>query len=318
MFRKIFTAAVTLVLTASIFAGCSAPEKDNGRLSVVCTVFPVFDWTREVIGDSDNIDLTCLMKGGADLHNYQPSADDMILMSDCDVFICVGGESESWVEDSLRNARNKDMKVIRLMDVLGSDLREEEVKEGMETPEEEEEEEAYDEHIWLSLRNAEKCTAAIAEKLAEADSVRADTYTKNSEKYSNQLGELDDMYADMTANAANKTLIFGDRFPFRYLFSDYGLDYYAAFSGCSSDSEASFETIAFLADKCDELGAEYIFTIDNSDCTIADAVAASTKKNAPSTLTLYSMQSVDTNGEEKADYYDYMYKNYTQLREALS
>lgn len=323
MLRKIISAAAVLALAASAFTGCSAPSS-NDKLSVICTVYPLYDWSCNIIGmDNEDVELTYLLSSGADLHNYQPTAEDIMKISSCDVFVYVGGESDKWVDSALSNARNKDMDVVDLMDILGSDLREEELKEGMQDSEEEEEEEEedeieYDEHIWLSLRNAKKCTAAITDALKKKDSANAALYEENSKLYTERLDELDEMYVEAAENAANKTLIFGDRFPFRYLFDDYGLDYYAAFKGCSADSEASFETISFLAKKCDELGAEYIFTIDGSDCNIANAVVSSTRSKDQKIATLYSMQSVRMNDKKPAGYCESMQDNLNTLKEALN
>ena len=324
MFKKIIASVSALTLIAASFVGCSsASANDDGKLSVVCTIFPVYDWTREIVGSSDDVQLTYLMNSGADLHNYQPTADDMITISDCDVFVYVGGESDKWVDGALSEARNKDMVVIDLMDILDdSDLREEELKEGMEAVEEEEEGEEdeieYDEHIWLSVRNAVKCTEAIAEKLEAADPDKADTFKSNTESYVEKLNKLDADFSEMTSNAKTKTLIFGDRFPFRYFVDDYGLDYYAAFIGCSAETEASFETIAFLADKADELGAENIFTIEGSDCTIAEAIVSNTKSKNQKIVTLDSIQSVAKADIGAKGYYSIMSENYNILKEALN
>lgn len=323
MFKNALSIAATLTIAASAFTGCSAaPAKDDGKLNVVCTIFPIYDWTRN-IADPDTADISCLITSGADLHSYQPTAEDIMKVSDCDVFIYVGGESDKWVDGALSSARNKDMVVIDLMDVLGSDLCEEELKEGMQSEEEEEEEDEdepeYDEHIWLSLRSAEKCTNTIAAQLADADSEHADTYRNNASAYVDELEALDADFTELTASAKNKTLIFGDRFPFRYFVDDYGLDYYAAFIGCSSESEASFETITFLANKCDELGAEYVFTIDGSDCNIANAIISSTKSKSQKVLTLDSLQNVKLSDKtETEDYISAMKKNYDTLKEALN
>ncbi len=321
MFRKIITAAAVLSLAASSLAGCSAPVKDSGKLDVVCTIYPIYDWTCQ-LADADDANITYLMTSGADLHSYQPTADDIMKISSCDVFVYVGGESDNWVDGALKNARNKNMKVVDLMDVLGSDLREEELKEGMQADEEEEEGEdeiEYDEHIWLSLRNAEKCVTAIADELAEADSAHADSYKNNCTAYCDKLTDLDNQYREMVGSAKTKTLIFGDRFPFRYLVDDYGLDYFAAFIGCSAESEASFETITFLANKCDELGAEYIFTIDGSNCNIANAIVSSTKTKSQKVLTLNSMQTIKMTDDKKpAGYCELMTDNLNTLKEALN
>lgn len=324
MFRKILASSTALALAVSGLAGCSSANAHNdGKLSVVCTVYPIYDWTRQIIGSDSDVQLSFLLNSGADLHNYQPTADDMITISDCDVFIYVGGESDKWVDNCLKEARNKDMVVIDLMDILGdSSLREEELKEGMEAEEEEEEGEEegpeYDEHIWLSLRNAVKCVEAIDEKLEAADADNADTFKENTSTYVEKLNKLDSDFSDMTASAKNKTLIFGDRFPFRYLVDDYGLDYYAAFIGCSAETEASFKTIAFLADKADEIGAGTIFTIEGSDCSIAKSVVSNTKSKDQKIVSLYSMQSVPEYDKPDCSYYNFMERNYDAIKEALN
>ena len=317
MLRKIITPLLAVMLTAASLAGCSDTSRsDSGKLSIVCTIFPIYDWTREIVGsNNDGVELTYLMSSGADLHNYQPTAKDMITISDCDVFIYLGGESDEWVEDSLSEARNKDMTVISLMDVLGSSVREEELKEGMEA----EDDMGYDEHIWLSLRNAETCVREICSSLEAVDSDNANVYSSNADSYISRLNELDVSFTELTANAKNKTLIFGDRFPFRYFVEDYGLDYYAAFLGCSSDSGASFRTVAFLADKADELNADTIFAIEGSDCSIAEAVISVTKTKSQELTVLDSVQSVT---KQQADsgisYINIMEKNYDVLKEALN
>lgn len=317
MSRKFIAAISALTLAAAGFAGCSdTPVRDSGRLSIVCTIFPIYDWTREIIGSgSDDVELTYLMSSGADLHNYQPTAADMITISDCDVFIYLGGESDEWVEDSLSEARNKDMTVISLMDVLSSSLREEELKEGME----EVDEIGYDEHIWLSLRNAVTCVREISDRLAAVDSGNSDVYGSNADNYIDRLNELDCSFTELTSCAKNKTLIFGDRFPFRYFVEDYGLDYYAAFMGCSADSEASFSTIAFLADKADELDADTIFAIEGSYCTITEVIASSTKSGSQEIAVLDSVQSVTRSQiNDGISYIKIMENNYDVLKEALN
>ena len=232
-------------------------EKDEKQMKVVTTIFPEYDWVREIAGDeSDHVDLTMLLDNGVDLHSYQPTSEDIMKISDCDLFIYVGGESDTWVEDALKEAVNKDMKVINLLDVLGDSIKEEEVVEGMEAEEEEygedseeEEEPEYDEHVWLSLKNAKVFCKAIADDLSEIDKDHAETYQKNEENYAAKLDALDQDYQKIVDESSQKTLLFGDRFPFRYMADDYGLDYYAAFVGCSAETEASFKTITFLAGK---------------------------------------------------------------------
>ena len=301
-----------------------AKDNNDKQVKVVTTVFPEYDWVKEIAGDEvSNMDLTMLLDNGVDLHSYQPTADDIMKISDCDLFIYVGGESDAWVEDALKEAVNKDMKVINLLDVLGSSVKEEEVVEGMEAEEEEakdgaKEEAEYDEHVWLSLRNAKVLCKAIADNLAEIDTENANTYQENEKAYADKLDELDKKYQETVDSASQKTLLFGDRFPFRYMVDDYGLSYYAAFVGCSAETEASFETITFLAGKTDELGLKNIMTIEKSDQKIAKTIIENTKEKNQGILTLDSMQSTTSDDVKKgATYFSIMENNLNVLQEAL-
>jgi len=254
-------------------------------------------------------------------------------ISTCDMFVYVGGESDGWVDDALKEAVNPDMKVINLLETLGDKAKEEEVVEGMEADHDHEHEEGeehegeedeheheaeYDEHIWLSLRNAEELVNVIAENLGEIDSANADTYMANAEAYNEKLAALDKEYQDAADKAQVKTLLFGDRFPFRYLTDDYGLDYYAAFVGCSAETEASFETITFLSQKTDELALPCVMTIEGTDHRIAETVVANTAAKDQKVLTMDSMQSVTAKDVEAGTtYLGIMEKNLEVLREAL-
>ena len=307
---------------ASVDSSSDAKTKsENGdSISVVTTIFPEYDWVKQITGDSENVELTMLLDNGVDLHNYQPTADDIMKIATCDVFIYVGGESDEWVEDALAEAVNPDMQVINLLDVLGDSVKEEEVVEGMEAEEEASEEEVeYDEHVWLSLKNAKVLVNAIADTLETVDSANADVYEANSKTYVGQLEALDGQYDEVVRGATLDTVLFGDRFPFRYLVDDYGLNYYAAFVGCSAETEASFETITFLAGKMDELGLKTIFTIENSDQKIAKTIIENTEAKDAKILTMDSMQS--TTSEDVADgvtYLSIMESNLEVLAEAIN
>lgn len=325
MFKKIIICIITSVMLLTTFAGCeTSTTKSNKKFSIVCTIFPEYDWTKEILGEqAENADITYLLDKGIDLHNYQPSADDMVKISECDLFIYVGGESDAWVDDALSTAKNKNMKVINLMEVMGNSAKEEVVKEGMMPEDEEESEETdeepeYDEHFWTSLRNAEIFCNKISEALCEIDDKHSEIYKKNLSDYNSKLDDMDKRYQSMIDNAPVKTLIFGDRFPFRYFVDDYGLDYYAAFVGCSAETEASFETISFLANKVDELNAETIFVIENSDMSIAKSIIKNTKYRDQSIAELNSMQSVTSDMiSDGTTYLGLMEKNYDVLKEAL-
>lgn len=313
---SIFTAAA---LCAAMLTACGKSD-DSGsgeKLTVVTTIFPEYDWVRNIMGShAEDAEIIYLLQNGVDLHSYQPTADDILTISGCDMFIYAGGESDSWVDGALENASNDDMQVIKLLDVVGSAAKTEEVKEGMQAEEEEEDTPAYDEHVWLSLRNAETICTEIEKSLEKLDPDNAEDYKKNLEAYTAELDKLDKEYETAVSSASTKTILFGDRFPFRYLTDDYGLDYYAAFVGCSAETEASFETVAFLAKKVDELGLKYIFTIENSDGKLANTIIENTRDKDQQVLALNSLQSV-TNHEDE-DYLALMRDNLETLKKALN
>ena len=498
--KKYISLLIAAVMAICCLAGCSQKNSDistenTTELKVVTTIFPEYDWVRQIAGDQiSNIDLTMLLDNGVDLHSYQPTADDIMKISDCDIFVYVGGESDEWVEDALKEAVNKDMQVINLLEVLKDTVKTEEAMPGMQaeeghnhgyshfadsdvqdrslsdwsgdwqsvypyildgtldqvmekkaesgrkTAEEykesyiasyetdiekisidgnmitytrkdgtstatydsegfyirhkddgskqvrykyqkasgdadaptyivfsdhnissaepehfhlyfgedgfdslveegkhfptfypasligteiademlEHEEKEYDEHVWLSLKNAETLCKAIAEALEKADPANKDMYDANLTAYEEKLASLDTSYQNAVKDAPQKTLLFGDRFPFRYLVDDYGLSYYAAFAGCSAESEASFETISFLAEKVDELGLKYVMTIEKSDQKIAKTIIENTRDKNQSILALDSMQS--TTSEDVANgttYLSVMESNLNVLKEAL-
>ena len=506
--KKMIPLFLVLTMVVGLLAGCGKKnaaetgESDSNKLSVVTTIFPEYDWVKEILGDkAESTDLTMLLDNGVDLHSYQPTADDIVKISDCDLFIYVGGESDGWVEDALKEATNKDMKVIDLLEVLGDSVKTEETVEGMQETEhahdhskevstfedhevqdrslsdwagswqsaypfaldgtlddafaamaEEGEmtadeyktyyqngyktditniniegdhiaftyedgkkvgsdykyigyyiqnwstgtkaamyrfeavdrtsgvpvciefndhmiesaapehfhirmsnesfdaivdpekswptffpadmtgedlcehmeghghdhEEEADEHVWLSLKNAKTLVAAIADALQELDPDNKDTYAANAAAYIEKLSVLDGAYQSAVDGAARKTVLFGDRFPFRYLVDDYGLSYYAAFAGCSAESEASFETVSFLAKKVDELKLPCVLTIEGKNHKIAETIVENTAEKNQKILTMDSMQS--TTSEDVANgttYLSVMEQNLSMLKEAL-
>ena len=443
----------------------SSEGSSEGKLQVVTTIFPEYDWVREIVGQgansvdkraADKVEVSMLLDNGVDLHSFQPTAADIAKISTCDVFIYVGGESDAWVDDALKEATNKDMVVIDLLDVLGDEVKEEEVVEGMEAEEEDEEEieaevegksdeksdedsedaeteeitgnttgpqkssedgpsavtdvndrpdesqgpkgessegpegvenaggpnspavtvepgfqdeggleedieeeseietedketeesesagegEAdeveeedhedgdghhheegeieYDEHVWLSLKDAQVLTQSITDSLCAKDPDNADAYKANADAYKEKLAALDSDYQTAVDNGKVDTILFGDRFPFRYMVDDYGINYYAAFVGCSAETEASFETIIFLAGKVDELGLPAICTIEKSDQKIADTVKKNTEGQDQEILTMNSLQSVtSTDVQAGASYLSIMSDNLEVLKKAL-
>ena len=332
--------SITAMLLASALCVSACHLKPNTKndkkLSIVTTIFPEYDWVMNILGDKkENADVTMLLDNGVDLHSYQPTADDIVKIKSCDMFIYVGGESDEWVEDVLETADNKDMVVINLLEELGDQVKEEELIEGMQDEDEHEEdhdedhdhehehhheegEVEYDEHVWLSLKNAKILVEKISKKLQTLDATNADSFEKNTKAYIEKLDALDKEYEAAVAEGSIKTLLFGDRFPFRYLVDDYGLTYYAAFIGCSAETEASFETIAFLSEKVNELNLHTILTIEGSDQKIAKTIVENTSSKDQKIMVLDSMQSVtskDVSGGE--NYYSVMEKNLEVLKEAL-
>lgn len=320
--KKILALLLALWIPAAVLSGC-APQDDSAasnKLNIVTTIFPAYDWVREILGaETDRAEITMLLDSGVDLHSYQPTVDDIVKISDCDLFLYVGGESDGWVDDALKNAPNKDRKVIRLLDVLGDSAKAEETVEGMQEEEHDHEEEAeYDEHIWLSLKNAQVLVAAISEALQETDPARKDTYAANAAAYAEKLSALDGEYRAAVDSGKYKTLLFGDRFPFRYLADDYGLDYYAAFPGCSAETEASFETVSFLAGKMDALGLPCVLTIEGTQHKIAETIVQNTAQKNQQVLTMDSMQAVTANDAASGvSYLSIMEKNLSVLKKAL-
>lgn len=340
MKNRIFGLVMASVLTVSAFCGCGASrmaadsdQKEESvpknaanaaAYSIVCTTFPQYDWIRNIIGDdSDKFQLTMLLDQGTDLHSYQPTAEDIAKIADADMFVYVGGESDGWVESALKEATNKDMKVVNMLDALGTAVKVEEVVPGMQAEEEEETEEGEgpenDEHVWLSLRNAVTLTDALSENIQEIDPANKEDYVENASKYVDKLNDLDGRYALTISKGKRQAILFGDRFPFRYMADDYGLTYYAAFVGCSAESEASFETITFLAHKVDELKLPVILTIEGADHNIAESIKNATESKNQEILTMNSMQSVTA--EDVADgetYLNMMEDNLNVLSQALN
>ncbi|MBR4769221.1 MAG: zinc ABC transporter substrate-binding protein [Lachnospiraceae bacterium] len=317
-------AAALMILIVIFSCSCQNPAKpENGKMKIVVTVFPLYDWTMNVLGGkSEDAEVIMLMDSGVDLHSFKPTAKDIINIAEADLFIYVGGESDAWVEDALKQVRNEKQVSLNLLTVLGDRAKEEEAVEGMEAEGEEDEgaEEGpeYDEHIWLSLKNARVLTEKIRDALIKLDSENGDQYRKNATAYQEKLASLDSRYEDAVRNASVRTLLFGDRFPFRYLTDDYGLSYYAAFLGCSAETEASFETVSFLSKKVDELSLKCIMTIEGSDHRLAETIKKTTVKKNQKILTLDSMQSItkaDSSGG--VNYLSIMEKNLSVLKEAL-
>ena len=340
---KSVTSATSSVASSTASTKSEAKTDDaNKKFTVVCTIFPEYDWIRQLVGDKkDNYEITYLLDKGVDLHSYQPTAEDIAKIANCDLFVYVGGESDGWVDDALKESKNDKMQVVNLLETLGKNVKPEEVVEGMQEEDEHdhddkdhddkdhdhedadhdhdhEEETEYDEHVWLSLRNATALVNTLAEKLQTIDPENKDYYATTAADYTAKLGDLDSRYLATIKKAKVKTVLFGDRFPFRYLVDDYGLKYYAAFVGCSAETEASFETVAFLAKKTDDLKLKSVLVIENSDQKIAKKIVETTKDKNQNIVVLNSMQSI-TNEDiaNGATYLSIMESNLKALASAL-
>ena len=334
---KKFAAFVMVVFAVALaLSACgmdsNAKSLANKKVSVVATIYPQYDWLKNILGEyADKVDLKLLIKNGTDLHSYKPSAQDIASIANADLVVYVGGESDEWIEKALEATPKAGRMQVNLMQVLGDRVKEEEVVEGMQAEEEAEEHEGEhhhhehaeapenDEHIWLSLKNAQVLVKNLAESVSKIDTANAPVYRANAIIYASKLHDLDWAYDSTVSNASQKTILFGDRFPFRYMVDDYGIKYYAAFVGCSAESEASFETVAFLAGMMDSLSLPVIFTIDGSRSNVALAVrnASKNSKSVP-VLQLNSMQSVtDEQIRSGVDYMSIMKSNLETLKKGL-
>ncbi len=316
--RRTFLILLCLLMLSA--AGCSAGQSPapGGKPVVVTTIYPVWDWTREILGGTDSVSLVLLQDSGTDLHSFQPSAGDIVTLSSCDLLIYIGGESDQWVDDALENAVNQNQTAVSLLDLLGDHAREEQILPGMQRDAEETSGPETDEHVWLSLKNAAFFCGRIAGCLSELDPVNADRYEANAKAYIRQLEELDAQYESAVRGADHPVMLFGDRYPFGYLAADYGIPCWAAFSGCSAETEASFETVVFLAGKLDEEDLSAVLKLESSDGSVAEAIRSASNRSGIRILTLDSMQSVQrADLADGPSYLDRMRSNLEVLKESF-
>ncbi len=329
MIKKITVALFLCSFAISLSACGSAKDSRDDKIKIVCTTFPQYDWVRQILGDEiDNVDLVLLGNTGVDMHSYQATADDIIEITTSDIFIYVGGVSDSWVEDALAQEDTSDIIVINMMEVLGDRLKLEDESTGVVEDENHEhtDEEShehintseYDEHVWLSIKNAVILCERITKALCEIDPDNKQIYTDNSNAYITQLNELDISYENTVKNAKSDAILFGDRFPFIYLVNDYDIEYYAAFSGCSTETEASFETITFLAEKLNDLDIPVVLVVEGSTRNLAKTVIDSSKDKNQDILVIDSFQAVTSKDiEDGKTYIETMVSNLHVLEEAL-
>lgn len=307
---------LSIIFISLSMTACSTGGKDtedNGKLNIVATIFPQYDFVRQIGGDKVN--LSMLLPPGSEAHTFDPTVQDIQKIIDADIFIYVGGVSDSWIDDILDAVSTEKTEVISLMDITGA--VEEEIIEGMDNEEENDDgdEVEYDEHVWTSPKNAIKICNYICEKMCLKDTENSTYFKENLDKYVESLNQLDANIRQITENASNKTLIFGDRFPFRYFTDEYGLDYYAAFPGCASDTEPSISTIAFLINKVKEEKIPVVFYIEFSNQSVADTICEGTGAKK---LLFHSCHNVSPDDFNSGiTYLDLMTRNVENLREAL-
>jgi zinc transport system substrate-binding protein len=309
--KKTLITLLILTLAFGFFAGCAdKSESDNTKINIVSTIFPSYDYAKQICGNAATVEM--LLLPGAESHSYEPSAQDIIKIQNCDLFIYVGGESDTWVDDIL-SSLDTPVKTIKMMDCVT--VVDEQTVNGMQEENEDEHENEYDEHVWTSPKNAILITKTITDAICEIDTENAEVYRQNSSDYVAQLEELDKEFADFFATVTNKTLIFGDRFPLQYFVDEYNLNYYAAFPGCSNETEASAATIAFLIDKVKEDHISTIFYIEFSSHKIADSIAEATNTKTALFHSCHNVSQQDLNNG--ATYLSLMKQNLITLKEAM-
>ncbi len=334
--KKIIITFLLIAAAVSLLSGCfgiggsggSEEEMQSGdivspdsaaeKLQIVCTVFPQYDFVRQIAGDY--ADVSMLIRPGADVHHYEPAPQDIIDVYECDLFIYAGGESEEWADRILNAADSKGRRVISMLDCC--EKAEEETEEGMWTPEffgkdeHGEEETEYDEHVWTSLDNASAIVCAIRDTLCEMDQTNAEIYRKNAEDYLQKLSTLKESFQNVVDNAQRKTIVFGDRFPLLYFVKEFGLEYKAAYRGCAADSEAGAETVAYLIDYVSENEIPVVFRQDLSNGNIASVISEGTGAEVRVFYSCHNLSKEDfDNGET---YLSLMEKNLVRLKEALN
>lgn len=313
---------VTAVFVLCFLSGCGSDKQDDGKINIVCTVYPAYDFIMNIVGDNaDNVNVTYLLEKGVDMHNFQPTAEDIINITNSDLMVYVGGESDSSIKDIIGSVNANSVPLLSLVEV-----KEEELLPGMEHDHEYDEsceidhehEAEYDEHVWLSVKNSIVIVDKLCEAVCAIDPDNADSYKTNAKAYTEKLTALDKKYEDMVGKAVRNIVLVADRFPFAYLADDYNLTCYAAFPGCSAETEAGFETVVFLAETLKANKLPVIFTLENSDGAVAKTVASSAGVSVK-TGVLDSMQSVSrTQIDNGYSYIGAMEANLAALWEALN
>lgn len=310
-----------LLLLCFLLTGCSTSQTEEaGTRTIVCTTFAAYDWVMELTESADeNLQVEYLLDNGVDVHNFQPTTEDFALINTCDVFIYSGGVSDTWVEDALEQTENKDMKIINFMDLEGIQLEAATDHDCEEEGHHHEHDHDFDEHVWLSIDNAEVCVQAIADMLAELEPQQAECFRSNCEDYLQQLEALDQKYKETMQQASTDTVLVADRFPFIYLMEEYGLEHHAAFPGCSAETEASFDTLVSLIEVLEDHQLTAVYVMEHSQPDVAETIIRESCMDSVEILTLNSMQSVaKTDIEKGATYLSLMEENRKALQAGLN
>lgn len=333
----------------------------KAKVKIVCSIFPIFDWTREISSGVENLEIILIQKNGSDLHNFKPSAKDLIEIEASDLFVFVGGESDIWIENinvsggkrlclfdldfpKITETEHEPHEHFELHgtsepheyfdsadglydehELYESHLNETQKYHELHEPHETQKyhgTSGFDEHVWLSLKNAEIFVDSICRSLSEIVPEKSEIFAENAASYKNRLKSLDEKFFSLFDFESNEKdekplFVFCDRFPFSYFARDFGLECVSAFSGCSAESEASFERILFLVEKLKSAENAFVFVLENSDRKLAETVIGNSGKSGLKIYELDSMQSVKENDiKNGATYLSLAEKNYEVFEKA--
>ena len=312
IFRKllaVITAAATFLSLCACSSESGYSNSDSGKLKIISTVFPPYDLARQIAGD--NAEISILLPPGSEIHNYEPSAKDMIAIRNCDIFLYIGGENEQWAEKLINSNDTENVTAVKLIDYVPTLSEDED-----EHDHEHEHEHETDEHIWTSPKNAQLMLSAVYDAICKVDPSDKQTYTKNKDAYAKQLSDLDNAYRSAVDNAKNKTIVLADKFPFRYLAHEYGLEFSAAFAACSDESEPGVSTMIKLTKTIKENNIPAVYYLEFSSTKIADTLCDET---GATKLMLHSCHNVSKQDiENNVSYVDLMKQNLENLKLTLN
>lgn len=308
-----------ITATATIFSLCACSSEssysssDSGKLKIISTVFPPYDLARQIAGD--NAEISILLPPGSEIHNYEPSAKDMIAIRNCDIFLYIGGENEQWAEKLINSNDTENVTAVKLIDYVPT-LSEDEDEHDHDHDHDHDHEHETDEHIWTSPKNAQLMLSAVYDAICKVDPSDKQTYTKNKDAYAKQLSDLDNAYRSAVDNAKNKTIVLADKFPFRYLAHEYGLEFSAAFAACSDESEPGVSTMIKLTKTIKENNIPAVYYLEFSSTKIADTLCDET---GATKLMLHSCHNVSKQDiENNVSYVDLMKQNLENLKLTLN